>query len=67
MDDSKATDASLSLTKNSLSLDITFWNIVMHFILRIQLKWYKNKALLQYYLVYSITTNTAPVSKAQLY
>jgi len=34
IDNSKVTDASLSPTKNSLSLDITFWNIVMHFILR---------------------------------
>lgn len=67
MDNSKATDASLSLTKNSLSLHITFLNIIMHFILRTQINYYKNKALLQYYFVYSITTNTALVTKAQLY
>jgi len=67
MDNRKVTDASLSLMKNSLSLDITFWTIVMHFILQIQIKYYKNKALLHYYFVWSITTNTALVTKTQLY
>jgi len=67
MDNSKVTGASLSLTKNSFSLDIAFWYIVVHFILRIQTNYYKNKSLLHYYFMYSITKNTALVTKAQLY